>query len=320
MAVSNSSTWTGLALETTRGTAVAPTLFVPTKGPKITPNITEVADVGLRGSMVKVYNQIPTVRHDAYDFGCLAYLDSLPALIRGVLGSPDTITGTAPTVTHVLSLLNNDLLGNQPPSYTFSDYDGAALRQITGAQVDEVTLKFTATGLVDVAAKIKGSPFVINAVVPQPTYSTVEAAPSWKTVATVNSVPLGTIVDGTLSLKRAIKPINVLGMQGPYRLWAGPLDISLSLTVIKNDDTELNYYLNNSTFPVNLLFSSSVSPGSFAFDMATCKAKTGVQQRGGNELVETVIAIQPLPNTADATAGGVSPVKFTAINAQATTF
>jgi hypothetical protein len=318
----NSNTWTGLGLETARGTVAVPTLFIPSKSPKITPTITEQDDDGLRGSMVKVYNQVPTVRHDAFDFTCLAYLDTLPALIRGILGGPDVITGTAPTVSHVMSLLNNDTAnGNQPPSYTFSDFDGYQLRQMTAGQLDEVDLKFTATGLVDVTVKAHANPFAINGTVPVPTFSVVEAAPAWTCVATVAGTSLGTVVDGGLNLKRGVKPIHTLGQQNPYRLWAGPLDIMANLTVINTNDAELNYYLNNTVVPINLSFSSPSSAGqSFSFDLATCKVKTGAQARGSNELIETALSIVPLPNTADATAGGVSPVKFTAVNARATTY
>lgn len=321
MAFSNSSSWTGLALEAIRGTAVAPTIFVPSKSPKITPVLTENDDDGLRGSMVKVYNQIPTVRHDTYDFTCDAYLDTLPNLIRGILGGPDAVTGVAPNFTHTFSLLNNDALGNQPPSYTLSDYDGFSLRQITAAQIDEVALKFTATGLVDCTVKALGNAFVTNAVVPAPSFSTVEAAPAWKTTAMVNGVPLGTIIDGTLTLKRGVKPIDTLGQQNPYRLWAGPLDIMATLNVINTNDAELNYYLNNTVIPINLSFTSPSSVGySFGFDLNTCKVKTGAQSRGSNEMIETAISIQPLPNATDATAGGVSPVRFTAVNAQSAVF
>jgi hypothetical protein len=323
MANANNSTWTGMALETARGTVAAPTLFIPSKSPKITPTITEQDDDGLRGSMVKVYNQIPTVRHDAFDFSCDAYLDTLPALIRGVLGGPDVITGATPNFSHTIGLLNNDPTnGNQPPSYTFSDYDGFALRQITAGQIDEVDLKFNATGLVDVTVKAHGNAFAINGgALPTPTFSAVEAAPAWSVVAMVGGVSLGTILDGSITLKRGVKPIHTLGKQSPYRLWAGPLDIMAAMNVINVNDAELNYYLNNTVFPLSLGFSSPSTPGnSFTFDMATCKAKTGAQARGSNDLIETSISIIPLPNATDATAGGVSPVKFTAINAQALTF
>lgn len=318
---SNSSTWTGLALEATRGTAVAPSVFVPSKSPKLIPTITEMDDDGLRGSMVKEYNQIPTVRHDVFDFTCDAYLDTIPHLIRGILGGPDVVTGAAAPYTHVLSLLNNDTNGNQPPSYTLSDYDGYQMRQITAGQFDEVDLKFAAAGLVECTVKTMGNAFVTNATVPTPSFSTVEAAPAWKTTASVNGATLGTIIDGSLKLKRGVKPINTLGQQNPYRLWAGPLVITAALNVINVDDAELNYYLNNTVVPINLSFTSPSSPGlSFAFDMATCKVKTGAQSRGSNELIETSISVIPLPNATDATAGGVSPIKFTAVNAQAAAF
>ena len=92
----NSSSWMGMTIEVTPGTApTLPAYWIPVSSPQITPMITEVMDEGFRGSMVKDYRQIPTVRHDEYTFTCLAYLDTMPALFRSLLGGADIITGTA---------------------------------------------------------------------------------------------------------------------------------------------------------------------------------------------------------------------------------
>lgn len=318
----NSSSWTGMALETVRGTpAAAPTLWVPSKTPKITPMITEVNDDGLRGSAVTVYDMIPTVRHDEYSFTCLAYVDTLPALMRALLGSADTITGTAAPYTHTMSLLNNDPLdGNQPPSYTFFDYDGYLVRILAGGQVDEVSFKFTATGLVELSVKVLALPYTTTGTVPSTTFSTVEAAPSWSCTASLNAAT-PPIVDGELDFKRGVKPIHTLGQQSPYRLWAGPLDVTGKLTVINSADTEQNLYLNNTQFPLNLTFNPPTSAAdSFAFKMQTVKARTSAQERGSDGIITTALELQPLPNSTNATSGGVCPVEFVALTSQSTTY
>jgi hypothetical protein len=395
----NSNSWMAMAIETTVGTAAAlPIYWIPVKTPKITPMITEVDDDSLRGSMVKVYNQIPTVRHDEYSFTCLAYIDTLPALFRSLLGSPDGIipTGTTtptgtlaaaslagatsvsssvsiPTGTaikidtgvnveyvttnaaptgagpyaigvpalqfahasgaaitattgpfqHTLSLLNNaPASANQPPSYTIFDYDGYQVRQLTAAQVDDVAVKFIATGLVEVTVKAMANPFTIRGgAAPNTAFSNIQATPAWACTPTLNSAASTTIVDGEISLKRGTKPVHTLGTQAPYKFQVGPLDISGKLTVINSNDTELNWYLNDSIIPVNLLWTPpQTTADTFAFDMATCKVKVASQDRGGDELIVTALDLQPLPNATDATAGGVSPIKGTFITNQPTSY
>lgn len=319
----NSSSWTAMAIETVRGTpAAAPTYWIPVKTPKITPTITEVNDDGLRGSAVAVYDQIPTVRHDEYTFTCAAYVDTLPALMRALLGSTDTITGTTPTFTHTISLLNNDPTdGNQPPSYTFFDYDGYTLRTLPGGQIDEVSFKFTATGLVEVTVKVFAMPYTAGGAVPATAFTAVEAAPAWSCTTSLNSVSTTPIVDGSLSFKRNVKPIHILGQQAPFRLWAGELDSSGQLTVINQNDAEQSLYLNGTAFPLALTFNPPTSTGdSFKFTMSHVKAKAASQDRGSDGLIVTVLDLLPLPNATDAGSGGVAPVQFVAVTSQATTY
>lgn len=319
----NSSSIVAMAIETVRGTAAAtPTYFIPAKNPKITPVITQVNVDPLIGSMVMVDDQIPTVRHDEYEFTTWAYVDTLGALLRGLLGGADTITGTAAPYTHVISLLNNSpSTGNQPPSYTFFDWDGYQLRTMAGGQVDEIDLKFTATGLVEVTVKVLTLPYVATGVAPTATFSTVEAAPSWSVTTSLNAVTTTPIIDGSITLKRGVKPVNTLGQQAPLALFAGPLDITAALTVINQADTELNLYLAGTAFDLSLTFSPPTSSGlSFAFDMAKVKVKAAHPERGTDGYITVPLDLMPLPNAANAGSGGVSPIKATLVTAQATTY
>lgn len=319
----NSSSWMGVAIETTYGTpAATPTLWIPVKNPKITAMITEIEDDGLRGSMVKVYNQIPTVRHDEYTFTCLTYFDTLPMLLRSILGSPDTIVGTTAPYSHTFSLLNNALAtANQPPSYTFFDFDGYQVRQLPAGQVDELSIKFTATGMVELTVKVLAWPFVFLGSTPSTSFTTVQAMPSWDCVPTINSIASTTLVEGQIDLKRGSKPIHVLGQKAPYKIQVGPLDISGKMSVLNVNDTELNFYLNDTTFPVNLVFTPpSSTANTWTLDMNTCKSKNASQSRGSDELIITEFDLVPLPNATDATAGGVSPIKSTHLTSQSATY
>lgn len=320
----NSSAQLGMALETTRGTAAAtPSYWIPVKSPKIQPVLTQVVNDSQIGSMTAAIDQLITQRHDELTFTCFAYVDTLPALMRGLLGSLDAITGTASPYTHTMSLLNNDPTnGNQPPSYTFFVADGMGLRTLAAGQVDELSFKFTATGLVEVTVKVQCMPYTFNATVPSSAYTTVEAAPAWSCTLSFNGVTTTPIVDGTLSFKRGVKYPAALGSQSPYRLFAGPLDTSGSnVTVINQADTEQNLALAGTAFPLSLTFSPPTSTGlSFKFQMSNVKAAQTHQEQGGDGFVVTMIDLLPLPNATDATAGGQSPVQFKALTAQATTY
>jgi hypothetical protein len=320
----NSSSIMGMAIEAVRGTAASvPVLWIPVKSPKIQPVLTQVLNDSLVGSMVQNVDQIITARHDEYTFTCLAYVDTLPALIRGLLGGTDTIVGTASPYTHTISLLNNDVTnGNQPPSYTFFDWDGYILRTMAGGQIDDLSFKFTASGLVEVTVKVQTMPYVAAGGAPSSAFTTVGAAPAWSAAASLNSVTTTPIVDGTLSFKRNVKAIHTLGQTAPFRLFAGPLDCSGSnLTVINAADVEQNLALAGTAFPLSLTFNPPASSGlSFKFQMSTVKAAQTHQERSGDGMIITQLDLLPLPNSTDAASGGLSPVKFVGVTAQATTY
>lgn len=319
----NTSIVVGLKLEAVRGTAeTAPDTYIPVKAPKITPTITQVNVDPFIGSMTTVVDQIATVRYDLLEFTTWAYVDTLPSLIRGLLGSPDTITGTASPYTHVFSVLNNTYdTGNQPPSYTFFMWDGYQTRTMAGGQVDELDFKFTATGLVEVTVKVMTFPNVATSTALTPTFTTVEPAPAWSVATSLNAVTTTPIVDGSITLKRGVKPVFTLGQVAPFVLYAQGLDITAALTVINAADVELGLYLNGTAFPLSLTFSPPTSAGlSFAFAMDRVKVKDAHQEPGSDGFITTVMNLLPLPNATDATAGGQSAIKFTALTARATTY
>lgn len=321
---SNSSSIMGMAIETVRGTAAAvPLMWIPVKAPKIQPVLTQVINESLVGSMVASVDQIVTARHDEYSFTCYAFIDTLPALLRGLLGGVDTIVGAATPWTHTISLLNNDSAnGNQPPSYTFFDWDGYILRTMAGGMIDDLSFKFTATGLVEVTVKVQTMPYVAAGGAPTSAFTTIAAAPAWSCTTSLNSITTTPIVEGTLSFKRNVKAVHTLGQLAPFRLFAGPLDCSgSSLTVINQNDAEQNLALAGTAFPLSLTFNPPGTPTfNFKFQMSTVKAAQTHQERGGDGIIITQLDLLPLPNAADTGSGGLSPVKFVANTGQSLTY
>lgn len=93
----------GLGVETTRNTPVVPAYYVPVEPPQWVPAVTWIEDKGLRGSPSDVYSNQAGVRHDEYDAKGNVFADTIPVLLRNILGSTDTVTA-APTSTTLSAL------------------------------------------------------------------------------------------------------------------------------------------------------------------------------------------------------------------------
>lgn len=310
-----SATQLGVAVEATRGTAAAPTAWLPITAPNHSPMLNMIEDKALRGSSVDIYDLIPGLRWDDYDFGGGVFLDTFPILILAQLGSPDTISGVGPYV-HKFSLLND----GQPPSLTLTDYDGGEWRQITAAQMDELGLKFVATGLLEHTSKFVGNGFV-TPTSPTPSFSAQRSAPAWSVVCKIGGTAITYIQDGTVDFKRGTKPIEALtGTQSPYEYFAGPLDTSGKITVIEQSGApELADYLSGATESIEFTFTDPASSDTMDILMSTCRFKTGKINRG-KEYVSVDLDFVALPNATDATAGGLSPVVISVTNAQAAAY
>lgn len=92
----------GIAIEATRGTPVNPVYWLPTMGPKYKPNVTYLPDNTLQGSMVTLYDMVPSLRYDSHGWDSYLYGDSLGVYTRCLMGSSDNLT-SAPANTTLAS-------------------------------------------------------------------------------------------------------------------------------------------------------------------------------------------------------------------------
>lgn len=95
-------TTVGVAFETERGVPVAPEFWIPVSGPKYKPDLKLLPDEGLRGSMVTLYDEVPSLRFDSHGWDQHPYLDTLPVLVKALLGSKDNFTA-APANTELVA-------------------------------------------------------------------------------------------------------------------------------------------------------------------------------------------------------------------------
>jgi len=330
----------GLAKETTRNTAVNPSVWLPVLAPQVTPMQKWLRDEGMRGSPVLLYDQIAGTRHDEYDFKTNIFTDTVGNLFMGIFGT-DTVTGSASTgYTHVLSLLNNASIGSQPASYTITDFDGANAFQIAGAQLMELTMTTIADGSAEISGKYAGQPYTVltsgawGALTPASANQNAFVAP-WSAAVTLNGVAATYVAETEVKFDRKSTPIWTQGTQGPERVFAGPLEVSgrilcvletandpFSTTVGSQAPTALSRYqgaLNLTLTDANDKAGTSASSQTLSVQCSNVQWHD-VKRTRGKTYVEVEVQFEGHSNTSDAVGGGYSPAKVTLLNSQSATY
>lgn len=221
---------------------------------------------------------------------------------------------------HSFSLLNTAGTGNQPPSATIWDYDGERCRQLTAAQLDELTIKGNATGFVTYTCT-----WFANAATkvtePTPAFSAVQAPPGWTLTVAVGGTRLTTVQTWEFGFKRGVKPIPALtGTQEYYEYFANTLQATGKLTALVQATTPLiTDFIDGTTSTLDLTFYDVKNGYACNIHSTHSKFKTASIDRS-KEWVEIPLTFQLLPSTTDAVSGGGgrSPVKITVANATTT--
>lgn len=225
-----------------------------------------------------------------------------------------------PLTLHTFSLLNNAGSGNQPPSLTITDYDGEEWRQLTATQLDELSIKGNATGLIEYSTTMMGNPATTPSA-PTVSFSSSQATPGWTAAVLLGGTQVTTVMDWSVEWKRGTKPIPALtGNEEYYEYFAGPLMASGKLTFIEQSGSPyIAQYLSGAS-EVLEIFTYDLSSGS-AMDIRStnCVFKTAELDRS-KEYVEVSIEYDMLPSATDATAGGVSPCQVTVANTVTTAY
>jgi hypothetical protein len=323
MAVQQSvRSYLGIAKEATRGTAVAPTDFIPVMKDSLKPVdiVDPLYDTGLRGSNALNYNYIPGRTRSTVDFGGAVFADTVGYGIAGLLGSVAT-TGASAPYTHTISLFNS-LTSNvdvQPISYTLTDFYAVDVRSYPGCQFSDFSLKFNADGMLEYDTKTTGfqSELVAD---PTPTFSTVLPTPVWRGTVSIGGSAVSTAMTGNIDMKRPATPIyGISNTQDPYQVFLGPLEVTGKITFVMEDDSQLLNFLNNSQ-PA-LVFNWAYGTGATEVQIQATLTKgaytTGVIERG-EDFVQVSVDFNAQANTTDdGASGGFSPIKWVLKNAKA---
>ena len=311
----------GIAKEATRGTAVAPTDFIPVMKDALKPVdiVDPLYDTGLRGSNALNYNYIPGRTRSTVDYGGAVFADTVGYAIAGVLGSVTT-TGASAPFTHTISLFNSIAVGGdvQPISYTLTDFYAVDVRSYPGCQFSDFSLKFNADGMLEYDAKTTG--FLSEVVAtPNPSFSTILPTPVWRGTVSIGGSPVSTAMTGNIDMKRPATPIyGISNTQDPYQVFLGPLEVTGKITFVMDNDSELLNFLNNSQ-PA-LVFNWAYGAGASAVQIQATLTKgaytTGVIERG-EDFVQVSVDFNAQANTTDdGASGGFSPIKWVLQNAK----
>lgn len=323
MTVQNSvRSYIGIAKEATKGTAVAPTDFIPVMAGSLKPvNIVDpLYDEGLRGSLVKNYNYIPGRTRSTFDYSGAAFPDMIGFPIAGVLGSVATSGASAP-FTHTISLLNSAVSGAdaQPISYTLTDFSGVDVRAYSGIQFSDFSLKFNADGLLEYDAKGMGW-LSATASTPTPSFTTILPQPVWTGTVSISGSPITTAMSGNIDMKRPATPIyGIANTQNPYQVFLGALETTGKITFVMTNNTQLVNYLTNVQPPLVLTWTSGASAALVQIKATITKgAYTAAANDRSKDFVDITVDINAQGNTTDVgSSGGFGNIVWELKNAEA---
>ena len=322
MSVQNTArSYLGIAKETTKGTPVAPTDFIPVLASKLKPMdvIGELYDEGLRGSLVKDYNYIQGRSNSTYDFGGSVFADTIGYTIAGVLGDVTTTGSTAP-YTHSISLKNATAVGAdaQPTAYTITDFYAANVRAYPGIQFHDFSLNFTADGLLEYDAKGTGY-LSATASTPTPSFSTVLPTPVWQATVSIGGTTVANAVDGNIDMTRTVTPIwGLANTKNPYQVFLGALETKGKIKFVMENDTQLTNYLTNVQPAITITWAQGSGATATSISATLTKgAYIAAAIDRSKDFVEIDVDINAQGNTTDAGASaGYSNIKWTLQNAK----
>lgn len=306
----------GVAKETTPGTAVAPTDFIPFDSGSLEPRDvpTLLEDTGQRGSMVDVYDHLAGPIYATFGWGGNVHADTFGFLLANILGDVAT-TGASAPYTHTFATKNSG--DGQPVSLSLTDYDGTAARVFAGVRLTSLEVTFDAEGLLTYKAEatsLASSPTAS----PTASYTGVPPLAAWALAATIAS-SAANLEAGSLSIKRTVTPINTAdGTQAPYKLFAGPVSVDGSLTMVYEAETDLDRHRNvtKPALSLDLTSGAGASLVQVKFDM-TKVVYTDAGRMRGKDWVEVEVDIHADANTTDIGAsGGYGAIKGQLKNAK----
>jgi hypothetical protein len=240
--------YVGVGKETTKGTAVPPTLFFRASrpvSPALRQEMAEVPDISTYG----VADLIPVARHVEGDLGVIVTPNAIGALLTALLGAPTT-TGTNPNYTHTFTPKTT------VPTYTVEAQSGLGIFRAPGAVVEELEFSHAANGILEATARYMGRDKTTQGTAATPTIETLVFTPTQLTL-NVDGGALQTYgEDLRLRLSYPKEIIQTFGSATPYDILpTGEGDVTLEATVVFDSTAGANWlsrYTAGTFIPVSV--------------------------------------------------------------------
>lgn len=216
--------------------------------------------------------------------------------------------------THTMTVLNSAA----PPSYTAQKYDAliATARTVAGLYFEDITLKFSSPGILTVDAKGRAK-MGTNVAAPTAVYSQETFSVPWQAAFTIAGVANARVVDFSVSLKAAADQIfGMAATQSPTNAVPDQLTVTGALSVVPDDYTEYNYYLNN-TKPACVLALDNGSTR-LTLQMSKLGILGGPLDHSKNYSMLST-AFEAIANSTDAGTGN-APIKAVLLNSKAVAY
>jgi hypothetical protein len=306
----------GIAKQTVIGTGVAATSFFRNTDVKPQPNVPYLPDNSFQGDMAKVHDLIQGPTSTSLELSGNLYADEIGWALASLLGDVAT-TGTQDPFSTTFALLNSSQ--GQTKSYTITDWNGSTGRQYIDCKCNELSLAYTADGLVTVDSKWDGISYT-STTQPTSSFGATHALPAWKNSVSINSLVGPLVLDLSLDLKRTnvlVPAMQSTAAQNVAAIFnAGDLDYTGSATIAfdaTNGPTLEGYFTAGTTVPLTFdINTTETNSHEVKFVSTNSLITMATIQRASANFVTLAIQFEGVANTTDVgTSAGRAPVKVT---------
>ncbi len=219
----------GIALETTPGTAVAPTYWLRVSKVSAKDETTPLTDETFQGDRAAVHQIVPGTIHSKVSITMPVALDTAGFAFAGILGHYLYNAGTPNVHNFVLD-------PNNPKTYTITDYSGPVTKVYAGCTFESVKIMGSSDKLVEFEVSLFGQ--ASNTVsTPSPSWTTELPLPTWASIVKVGANS-GSAVDATadnweIEIKADVAPgFTASGTRNATYNKIGTVDASFKFTGI----------------------------------------------------------------------------------------
>jgi hypothetical protein len=293
--------WLGAGKETTFGTKVGSTHYIPVTDIKPADVPTMVSDAGMRGVMAGTFAKYQSVINSTFEADGAVYPDSFGLFLLSMLGI-DTVAGTS-NKTHTFTMAPVA----QPASLTLNYFDGFNERAFAGSKCSELDIKWAKNAALAYVAKFSGLGSEVITT-ETPAVSTAQQLMAWNFALQLNSVANLNLESFELDLKRKADIVWAANnSQQPSSISLGGLTATGKATFAIQDDTELALALNNTQEP--LIFTGIQSGTNYGLTIQMSQVAFTEPTIAGKSHMQLNVNFEGIYNATDA-----GPVQISLIN------